>query len=312
MDDRERTPLPLTERPRPTIRAAAAAMLLAAVGMWVASLLVSRAPIKGRAGLEFLYDALFYLPFVALPIALYTRRRPGLSAAMRLNPLPVLPAMSVILAAILSVYAASAIDGLWGMLLDAIGLHEPDLAVEIQSSRTLTQAILYSAAIPAVFEELLCRGFVFPAFERRGTWRGLWASALLFALLHGNLYGLPAYLLVGAISAFLVFALDSLYAGIVYHTVYNAVILVILYMIPRMRETVEAAPAVSPMSVAIDAVCIGLLLFLTLRLLDRRRRLQGIEPVPPTRAPLRKSEWALLIALALVFIATHALVLWGV
>lgn len=312
MDDRERTFAALIERPRPTIRAAAAVMLLAVVGMWLASFAASRMSLSDAAGREFAYDALFYLPFVALPIAAYMLNRPGISASMRLNPLPVLPTLAVVSAALLSVYAASALDELWSMLLNALGLHAPDVSVTLSSSASLTLAILHSAAIPAIFEELLCRGFVFSAFESRGTRFSLWVSALFFALMHGNVYGLPAYLLVGAVSAFLVFALDSLYAGIVYHTVYNAAILMLIYVMPDMAEAAEATPAPSVLSIAIDAVCIGLLLFMTLRMLNRRRRLLGIEPVPRIRRPLRKSEWALLAAAALVCVATNILVLAGV
>lgn len=313
MDERENTVLPLIERPRPTIFAAEAIMLLAALGLWVASIVTARLRVPDPTWQEFVYDALYYLPFVGLPVALYCLKRRGLSAALRLNPLPVLPTLTVVLAALLSVYAASAVDGLWGAALDALGLHEPDVSVGIASSRDLSLAILHSAALPAIFEELLCRGLVFSAFESRGTGLAVWVSAALFALMHGNVYGLPAYFMVGAISAFLVFALDSLYAGMVYHTVYNTFILVILYLLPKAGEAVEAqAQAVSPLAVAVDAIFIGILLFLNLRMLDRRRRLMGIEPVPRVREPLRRGERALLVLLGIVFVGTSALVLLGV
>lgn len=312
MEPRENELAPLIERPRPTIFAAAAVMLLAALGLWIASLLAARLNLGEGPGREFAFDALYYLPFVALPILLYALRRPGLSASLRLNPLPMLPTLAVVSAAMLSVYLASAADGLWAMLLDAVGLRAPDAAIEIPTTRALTLAVLHSAAIPAIFEELLCRGFVFSAFESRGTKLGLWVSALLFALLHGNVYGLPAYLLVGAVSAFLVFSLDSLYAGMVYHTVYNAFILVALYLLPEASEEAAAAQAPALLSVLVDAALFGLLLFMMLRMLDRRRRALGPEPVPRIREPLRKKEWALLIALAVVFIGTSVLVLAGV
>jgi membrane protease YdiL (CAAX protease family) len=53
-----------------------------------------------------------------------------------------------------------------------------------------------SVAIPGIIflltlgvgEELLSRGFVFGVFRRYGQWRAIWASSLLFGLLHLNLY----------------------------------------------------------------------------------------------------------------------------
>ena len=311
MADRDNALGTLVERPRPTILAATAVALIATAGLWIASLLAARLSLQDRVGREFLFDALYYLPFVALPVALYAIKRPGLSASMRLNPMPPLTTLAVILAAMLSVYLASALDAAWAMLLNTIGLHEPEVSVEIGSSRGLMLAILHSAAIPAIFEELLCRGFVLAAFESRGTRLAVWVSSVIFALMHGNVYGLPAYLLVGATSAFLVFALDSLYAGIAYHTVYNALILLSLYLLPA--SDVAAAPDAAMLaSVALDAMLVALMLFLLLRTLDRRRRALGIKAVPRIRAPLRNGERALLLALSVVFAATCVLVLMGV
>lgn len=311
MDRPEHSLNDLMARPRPSIFAAEAVLLFAAIGLWIASLLTARvAPAEGAAR-EFIFDALYYLPFVVMPIALYAARRPGLTASMRFNPMPPLSTLGVALAALISVYVASAADGLWALALNALGLHEPGRAMRFADSRALSLAILHAAAIPAVCEELLFRGFLFPAFERRGTGLAIWVSAAMFALMHGNVYGLPAYFLVGAVSAFLVFALDSLYAGIVYHTVYNAFILVALYLLPQTDEAAAPQPAML-MSVAIDALVLGALLYLILKSMDLRRRARGIEPVPCIGQPLRRGEWALMLALAAVFIGTSALVLMGV
>ena len=314
MADRDNALGTLVERPRPTILAATAVALIATAGLWIASLLAARLSLQDRVGREFLFDALYYLPFVALPVALYAIKRPGLSASMRLNPMPPLTTLAVILAAMLSVYLASALDAAWAMLLNTIGLHEPEVSVEIGSSRGLMLAILHSAAIPAIFEELLCRGFVLAAFESRGTRLAVWVSSVIFALMHGNVYGLPAYLLVGATSAFLVFALDSLYAGIAYHTVYNTLILLSLYLLPAAEsDAANSAPgAALAASVAVDVALAALMMLLLLRTLDRRRRALGIKAVSRIREPLRTGERALLIALGIVFAATCTLVLMGV
>lgn len=312
MDDRELSPS-LLERPRPTLFAALGLMLIAVIGLWLSSLLVAYGlPELGNIQ-EFVTDAVYYLPFVLVPIALYCSRRPGLGEAMRLGPMPPLSTLTVVLAALMSVYMASAVNGVWSLLLDGIGLHEPEVVVEIASSRELMLAIIHTAAIPAIFEELLCRGFVLSALESRGTRFAIWTSALMFALMHGNVYGLPAYLLVGVVSGFLVFALGSIYAGIVYHTVYNTAILAVIYMIPELQQDVPAEPSEGiGLSVVFDALLIGLSLYLLLRSVDLRRRIRGIEPVPRIREPLRRGERALLVALAIVYVGTCALVLLGV
>ena len=303
------TAAPLKDRERPTIFIATALVLLAVLGLWAASLIATAVEPRTATARELMVSALYYLPFVLLPVAAYCLRHRGLSEGLRLNPLPVLPTLTVAFLALMCVYAASAVDGLWIALLNALGLHEPDVTVAAANSAGLTVQIIGSAAIPAVCEELLFRGVAFSAFERRGTWAGLWMSSALFALTHGNLFGLPAYLLVGAVAAFVVYALDSLYAGMLFHTVYNTAILVILYTLSDQAEArAEAGASVDYLSAALDLAVVGLLIGATLWTLDLRRRAAGIAPVPRDRAPLAKRERVMLILLLVVLAASTVVV----
>ena len=292
--------IPLNERPRPTVIAATGLMLLAFVGLIVSGVFAMLMN-PGSVNRQWLMvDLLYYLPFVLLPVALYCLRRRGLFDALRLNPMPVFSTVTVALAALLSVYAASALDSLWGMLLDALGLSEAEVSIDVATSGALTLAILHSAALPAVCEELLFRGVVFSALESRGTRRAAVLSALFFALMHGNLYGLPAYFMVGLISAFLVFALDSLYAGIVYHTVYNAAILVIVHTAAGMEDVAMPEGGALLMTVLTDVVVIGIVLTALLVTLNLRRKAAGVEAIPRSDQSFARRERALMAALFLL------------
>lgn len=306
--------IPPLERRRPTVFAALWLVLLSVAGLWIASAAVG-ALAPGGASM-FLSDFIYYGPFVLLPIALYCARRGGLSDALRLNPLPLFPALLVMMLAVMSVYAASAVNSVWALALNALGLPEPAAGVDVRTPRALMLAVVHTAAVPAVCEELLCRGVALSAFEDRGTARAIWISAALFALMHLSLFGLPAYLLVGAVSGFIVFAVDSLYAGMLYHTVYNAAILVVLHRIDA-RATADAAalaeaPAAALMaSLAFDLVLVGLSLAMLLNALNLRRRALGIVAAPRARVPLSGREKALaaalLAALAASMVAMQAM-----
>ena len=308
---------PLAERARPSVAAACILVLISAAGLWLGSLMLPLFPVASPERAELLGALLYYLPFNALPLAVCLLRRRGLSEGLRLNPMPLLPTLSVAFMAVLCVYGASAIDSLWVDLLGRIGLHEPWAGVEAAASpQLLTMQVIASAAIPAVCEELLFRGAVLSAFEGRGTRFGIWVSAALFALLHGNLFGLPAYLVVGAISGFIVYALDSLYAGMLFHTVYNAAILVIVYLVSGQELPEQAAAPVSPLAVALDVLFVGLMVGFTLMTLNLRRRAAGIEPIPRTRIPYnRKERWLMGVTLAVLLlnnVVSQALVEAGV
>lgn len=302
----------LAERPRPSVFAAEALLLIAVAGLWIATIAVGAlAPSDASM---FLTDLAYYGPFVLLPAVIYCARRGDLQDALRLNPLPVLPALLIAMIALMSVYAASAVNGIWAAGLNALGLHEPASGPDVGASSSLMLAVLHTAAIPAVCEELLCRGAVLSAFEGRGTARAIWISSLLFALLHSNLYGLPAYALVGALSGFIVFAADSLYAGMFFHTVYNTAILVIMHLMGREENAevlaaAEQAPAASMIgAMALDLLVVGLSLALLLNALNLRRKVLGIAPAPRARVPMTGREKALTAVLMLAFAASIAAV----
>lgn len=294
----------IENQPRPTLFAASGFVLLAAVGLWISTLLELLLPDASMA----IVNALYYLPFMLLPVGLYMLRQPGLVPAMRLNALPVLPTLSAALLGLLSVYVASMLSAVWGTALDALGLRGLSGAPVPQSEAELVTSILTLAAMPAICEELLFRGFVLSAWESRGTWFAMGVTAVLFALLHGNLYGIPAYLLVGAVAGYLAFALDSLYAAMIYHTVYNASCLVLPYLASGQGEADIAIDAATVFSLALQTIMIAAMMAMLIVTLRLRARREGIEPIPRIRRPLEGRDKVMLLAAVLVM-ATSMLIL---
>ena len=295
----------IENQPRPTLFAASGFVLLAAVGLWISTLLELLLPDASMA----IVNALYYLPFMLLPVGLYMLRQPGLVPAMRLNALPVLPTLSAALLGLLSVYVASMLSAVWGTALDALGLRGLSGAPVPQSEAELVTSILTLAAMPAICEELLFRGFVLSAWESRGTWFAMGVTAVLFALLHGNLYGIPAYLLVGAVAGYLAFALDSLYAAMIYHTVYNASCLVLPYLASGQGEADVAIDAATVFSLALQTIMIAAMMAMLIVTLRLRARREGIEPIPRIRRPLEGRDKVMLLAAVLVMTTSMLILL---
>ena len=291
---------------RPTPFAALGLVLLAGVGLWLSSVAEYALNIESAA----LSGAIYYLPFIALPLFLYSRRRGGLSEAMRIKPLAPLPAVSVVLLGLLSVYVASALSAAWGAGLDALGLSAPANAPQPQTEREVALSILTLAAVPAVCEELLFRGLVLSAWETRGTWFAVAVASALFALLHGNLYGLPAYLLVGAVCGYVTFALDSVYAGIACHTVYNAACLILPWLL-RGSGAADAPVAVDAafiFTLVLETATLASLMLLLMAVLRLRARREGIQPLPRKKIPLTRGEKWMLAACLVELLASLVLV----
>lgn len=293
--------------PRPTLTAASAFVCLAVAGLWLSTLAEIALGISGMAVL----NAIYYLPFLGLPLWLYARRRPGLSEGMRLNPLPGLSVMTLAGLALLSVYVASGLAAAWGAGLNALGLTSPGASPMPQTKGELALSILTMAAFPAVFEELLFRGFVLSAWESRGTALAIGVSAALFALLHGNLYGLPAYVLVGLVAGFVTWALDSVYAGITYHTLYNAACLVIPFLMARDGQAADPDAALTGVRLAAALVQTTLLeglMAAVIYVMWNRAKASGALAIPRIHRPLAYGERVTLALAVLLMAATTAIV----
>lgn len=296
--------------PRPTLFAASGLVLLAAIGLWVTNLAATLLPDGEPMGLMLTINIIYYLPFILIPAIAYAVKHRGLSDALRLNPMPVLPLMSVIFLAGVSTLFASILTALWSGFLDLLGLTFDVGTVIPETSQELLLSIIVVGAIPAVCEELLFRGFVLSAWETRGTKFAVIVSSVLFALIHGNIYGLPAYIFVGALSGYLVFAMDSVYVGMIFHTIYNTACLVINYLTVAQPVAEEAAAAVGSMdnaglilSMGIELIFCVFLVVINLATIRMRQKVFGIEPLPRERIPLTSAERAMLVLSVIPMIA---------
>jgi membrane protease YdiL (CAAX protease family) len=90
------------------------------------------------------------------------------------------------------------------------------------------------AAIPGVVEEFLLRGIVLPSFLRRfRPWLAIFCSALIFAILHGNIPQGASTLAIGYILGLIVTRSGSLWIAMIAHATHNSLILLVtLFVVP--------------------------------------------------------------------------------
>ena len=235
------------EKRNPGVFRASCLYLLAGVGLWVVSIALAAFPgaLRGMDAFfqMFLGSALCYLPFVLLPVMLVNRKA---SEMLRLNSLSLGNALRACAVALLTVVVAEDASVLWAGVLQRLGLNvfaNPDpvpgnrreLLLLLANSAVLAPIceemllLANSAVLAPICEEMLFRGAMLSAWEPRGGKKAVWVTAILFAILHGSIAGLPMHLMAGVLLALLVLYTDSLYAGLIFHTVYNAGITLIAY-----------------------------------------------------------------------------------
>ena len=139
----------------------------------------------------------------------------------------------------------------WAFLVAAVlPLQERIAPTPPQLEKALAQAasgpiwavLLAVALVPAVCEELLCRGAIAFAIRRRaGAPLAILASAALFAVLHGSPYRLVPTFLLGVAFGAIALSTGSVVPTMIAHALNNAAI-VLVSDAPVVGDAIEAHP----------------------------------------------------------------------
>lgn len=281
--------------------------MIAAVGLIGMSLLMAVLPY----GTRWLTVA-YYLICMALPVFLMVKGR-GCIESLRPYPLPPACYLPVLLLPFLVLMITSAVTLIWQIPFDLLGARLYSNVPESNSMRDLIINILLSAALPAVCEEFLFRGAILSALEPYGTKRAILITALLFTLLHGSIVSAPGIFILGVVMGMIAVYTGSIYGSIVYHTLHNAITMVISYLLPVVETTdadttaLEALGSAQMMlGLALDILLCALAAYFLLRALVRRAKQMNL-PVYPKRREARNGGTAALVISGIVLVILYAL-----
>jgi membrane protease YdiL (CAAX protease family)/ferredoxin len=172
--------------------------------------------------------AAYYAAQVGLVLVLALRRRVGVAEAHRLDAPPDFTALPLGLSMLVGtwlfsmVYRWAAVSAGWAPpASDAPSLTEFFGADAVGLTLTMLVVVL----LGPVVEELLLRGVVLDALDRRfGRWWGIALTALAFALLHGSMWSLLPMTFLGFALGRIASRRRSLWPAVALHVAYNAVI----------------------------------------------------------------------------------------
>ncbi len=134
---------------------------------------------------------------------------------IRLSPRPCLTTLWLLPPFIGTVYVLSLLSGKLAAVMGVDTSHA--------FADNIWLCILLSAVIPAVTEELFCRYIFLPRLSHHSPSGAIFASALFFSCLHGNLYQIPYALAAGVLLGALAVATGSVLPCILFHFANNLV-----------------------------------------------------------------------------------------
>lgn len=226
-----------------------------------------------QAAALFWVDAVYYAPCLLLPCILIARKYDPL--ALRLEPVMRGHGIMSVLAALVCIPVVNSVAILWSILLEWAGIPVSETQIVIEDAGELAVAVFAMGVMPGICEELMFRGVMLRAYEGYGRRKSIAVSAVLFAVLHGSLQGLPGQLLMGLVLGGIVVSSGSIYTGMMIHTAYNSLLLIISYAQGMdsataglsMLEQVGGAPGV--VAVTLQGAIMGLLLWAIMRYFRR-------------------------------------------
>lgn len=110
---------------------------------------------------------------------------------------------------------------------------------ELAGQNSLLLSLIGVALVPAVLEESVYRGIFYNEYRKYRPAAAIFLSALLFALLHGNLNQFSYAFLMGIIFALVIEATNSIASTMIMHFIINANSILLMYAYPRLLWYLE-------------------------------------------------------------------------
>lgn len=153
---------------------------------------------------------------------------------------------------------------LWSAFLNVIGYHGASVSMPAYSNVGIYFLSLFVMAIlPALGEELLMRGAVFPGLSTRNVWFGVLMSGLFFSLMHANPVQTVHQFGLGVVLAFVLILSGSLWAGVIVHFFNNFISITLTAYLPQVDEMYVHLGAYNWLT-GFASIIVGLLLLIFL------------------------------------------------
>lgn len=114
-----------------------------------------------------------------------------------------------------------------------MGVEDP----KIVGAEGIFIAVLSTAVLPAVLEEIVVRGIIMQPLRRFGDKFAIVASALIFGIMHGNMVQIPYTIVAGLFMGYLAVATGSLWPSIILHFVNNFYSVALLAAYDNLGDT---------------------------------------------------------------------------
>lgn len=120
--------------------------------------------------------------------------------------------------------------------------------------------VIATAIVPALVEELACRGIMIGLLKKHGEAFAVITTALLFGIMHGNFEQIPFAFLVGLVLGFVYVKTESIWVCVAIHFVNNFISVLFSYMPKNMDIGIQDLMYTVYLIAALLAAVVGIVL----------------------------------------------------
>lgn len=165
-------------------------------------------------------------------------------------------------------------------------------------------AFLSLCVVPAILEEMLCRGLMQRMLERWGVLFSVAVSSALFSMLHGDLAQMPTIFLLSVFLGFAAHATNSLLPSTVLHFCNNAVVFLLMCAQQKMQSAKGLGVAIYVLFILLIAAAVCTVFIV------RARLLKTLRPVPLRHNPANRQNRLRRLASAPLYMVTMLWLVW--
>lgn len=161
---------------------------------------------------------------ILIPVIIYTlAKRLNIRETFRFHRLKLRPMLLIIAISAPAYAVALMLNNIDVYILQKIG-DIPNQPIPIpENISELIVGILIVAVSPAICEELLHRGLILRAYERRGSLKAVVISSIFFGLFHFDITNLLGPIFLGLLIGYFVIKTNSILAGMLAHFLNNTI-----------------------------------------------------------------------------------------
>lgn len=230
-----------------------------------------------------------YIIILAPTIFFLKMRGYSLKKVLRLNKISLKQALIIPIIVVFSYPIGVFFNYLMMIILNLFGKINPNPIPIPENGQEMIIGLIVVALSAGICEEIMFRGFIMKAYEKKGIKAGIMYSALLFGVFHFNIQNLLGPMFLGVLFGYIVYRTDSIFSSMIAHTTNNAFALILGMLITKINIDPEMAADVAVASGAIldtatmiigaigigfIAVVCGVIVYFLLRLLPKGENIQ--------------------------------------